>query len=217
MRALFVALITFCAFVTFSVNAQSGRNENESRFGFGIKAGLVYGNTISINTNYKYDETAGLSYTGGVYGTVKLTSFFSVQPELIYTNLRFTINNLDYTDENGNQLYSTTTKRRLEYIQLPVLAKFTIPKTGISITPGIQVGYLLGAKEDIGSYKDIDIKPIYKNLDIGPVFGVEYQFASGVQVAFKKGFGILNISKEKLYGMIELPTATYLTVGYRFR
>ena len=214
MKTIFT-LSTLCILFAITAIAQTENKNESSKFGFGIKVGTNYGRPLIVSDEYNYDLTSGLSYTGGAYCWVKISRLLAIQPELSYSQLAFKINNINYTDIDGNDLGMLTTKIRLNYIQLPVMLKVAIPKTGLSIMPGVQFGYLTSTKVKVDKYKEFSNNQAYKMFDFGLAFGLQYHFTNRIDIATKKTLSILNIASNSP-GTIMLPTATYITVGYQF-
>jgi len=198
-----------------STIAQSENKEESNKFGYGIKVGGIYGRTLIASNDFTYNITSGLSYTGGAYCWIKVSRLLAIQPELSYSQLAFSINNMYYTDNVGNDLGRLTTKIRLNYVQLPVMLKVTIPKTGLSIMPGLQFGYLTSSKVKVDGYNDFSNDNAYKKFDLGLAFGLQYHFTNRIEIATRKTISILNIARNSPR-TIELPYATYITVGYQF-
>ncbi len=194
--------------------AQSGNNEGANKFGYGIKAGAIYGRTLISSDEFNYDVSSGLSYTAGAYCWMKVSRLLSIQPELSFSQLAFRINNINYTDSVGSNLGMLTTKMRLNYLQLPIILKVTIPKTGLSIMPGLQLGYLTSSKVKVDRYDAYNNNEAFKKIDLGLVFGLQYHFTNRIEIAARKTIGILNIAKNSP-GTIALPLASYITVGYQ--
>lgn len=210
----FITLLTLTYILCSSAIAQSGKDNEIKKLSFGIKAGLIYGHTITASNELNFDESPEISFSSGAYCSLKINRLLCIQPELVYTRLAYKINNLNYVDTNGNNLITGATSMRLHYLQLPIIAKITIPKTGLSIMPGIQFGYLLKATGKVDGYNQFNTG-IYKKLDVNLALGFQYHFSSGIEIGVRKTIGILNIAKDRP-GTIELPVASYLTIGYVF-
>lgn len=213
MKTIFKLLILFMLFASATI-AQSGNNEGANKFGYGIKAGAIYGRTLISSDEFNYDVSSGLSYTAGAYCWMKVSRLLSIQPELSFSQLAFRINNINYTDSVGSNLGMLTTKMRLNYLQLPIILKVTIPKTGLSIMPGLQLGYLTSSKVKVDRYDAYNNNEAFKKIDLGLVFGLQYHFTNRIEIAARKTIGILNIAKNSP-GTIALPLASYITVGYQ--
>jgi hypothetical protein len=188
---------------TFSAIAQT--DKEVGKFGFGIKGGLFYGSTILLN-NTNVSEIGLPSYTFGIFGDVALKNNFGIQTGLNFTRLAF----------KGSSNYTSDWNEHLNYIYLPILVKYTIQKTGFSILGGLEIGSLQTAKYTQDS-KEYDDMSSYKKIDFGPIFGIDYHFKSGIELAMRKTLGVLNIAKNSPDNTIELPSGTYVTIGYRFK
>ena len=165
----FVSMLSLSMLLAISSLAQTEKNEESGKIGYGIKGGLFYGNTILLNNNTNTTQIGLPSYTFGIFGSFKVKNNFGIQTELNYTRLAFKVNNNLGTDWNEH----------LNYIYLPIMLRYTIQKTGFSIVGGLEIGSLQEAKAKDGS-TEFDDMPYYKKVDFGPIFGMEYQFKSGI-------------------------------------
>jgi len=94
---------------------------------FGVKGGL--------NLSTLSGDSPNISGRGAVL-EVKFNDKFALQPELLYSEQ-------GASAENG-QLVNIETKLRLNYINIPILAKYYLTK-GLSVEAGPQLGILIDA------------------------------------------------------------------------
>lgn len=118
MKKILFILVS-CVLFTLSAHAQKVR--------YGVKAGFSYANVKVKNSNA--DDLLGLN--AGVFAQYDLSSRFSIQPELLFTQ----------GGAKGDY------KLRLNYLTLPVMGKFRIINN-LTIEVGPQVGYLISARSD---------------------------------------------------------------------
>jgi hypothetical protein len=121
-------------------------------------------------------------FTLGAFLNVPISEVFSIQPEMHYVargakqNLEF-----DTTVDPGGLDIPLAVPGGLEwqfnYIEIPVLAKITMPVQG-SISPSFIAGPALALRtsskveaEALGVSESADIKDIIKSTDVGLVFG----------------------------------------------
>ncbi len=159
-----------------SVNAQEVH--------FGVKAGVNF-------ASFGGDDSDGLdgltSFHVGAMADIELSEKFSVQPELVYS-----AQGAKYSSEGDEA------KDKLDYLNVPVLAKFMVAK-GFSIEAGPQVGFLLSAKEDYSSSEDSgtdDIKDYLKGTDFSAAIGLGYKMETGLNFAVRYNLGLGNIADE---------------------
>ena len=200
---------TLLLFTLFTLGYLSANAQYEdANFGFGIKAGLYDGKTLVINTSNSISQVGLPSYSAGIFGNIKLKNSLSIQAELLYTRMAFTGSYL-----NG---YNPDWDETLNFIDLPAFAKYTVKNTGFSILVGLNFGFLQSAKYKPSGANEMDDMAYYKKLDIGPALGFDYKFRSGVVLSLRKTLGVLNLAKNRSDNTIELPSGTYITVGYQF-
>lgn len=85
--------------------------------GFGIKAGVAMSNIFGRDV---YDQRFRAGFTYGIFMTYGIGRTFAVQPELL-----FVMKGSKYVNGRGSDAYRET--MNLEYVELPILAKFYLP------------------------------------------------------------------------------------------
>ena len=150
---------------------------------FGAKAGINVANqkfkSGTDGTTQTGNSKVGLAIGG--FAEIGVSENFAVQPELLYSQM-------------GAQDKSTgtTVTVNVDYIAVPVLAKYK--NAGFGVYAGPQVGILVNAKYK-GGGTSIDGKNDYKSIDFNAVFGAEYTFDPGVVISARYLFGLANIAK----------------------
>ncbi len=151
----------------------------------GPKAGINFAN-LSYDESYDFLETKmKISHHFGIVAEFPILERFSIQPELLYADQgeKYEIN------VEGELV---TMRTRLNYLNLPVMAKYYFVK-GFSLEAGPQVGIVLYSKsvDDDGDKTDIeDINP----FDFGLTAGLGYQFDVGLFVQGRYYRGLLNVN-----------------------
>ena len=131
MKKVFLVSIMFL--FANAIFAQSGNSER-----FGIKGGLNYSTVTKGDFNEGADPRT--SYYLGFYGEIPLVrKVLSLQPEIIYSRQGFETNYSDLLGNNYKQEY------RIDYINLPILAKIHIGKI-FSVEAGPQFGFKINEK-----------------------------------------------------------------------
>ncbi|MCD4820245.1 MAG: PorT family protein [Candidatus Cloacimonetes bacterium] len=132
--------------------------------GKGVKLGFNFakidGNDVEINFDSK------LGFIIGGFAIFQMTDMIFIQPELFYT--------MKGAKDDGEGYVSTIS---LNYLELPVLAKFNIPIEG-NLTPNLFFGPALGInlssthKVEYDDYDDVsdDLEDI-KGMEFGLIFG----------------------------------------------
>jgi len=179
---------------------------------FGVKAGL---NVATLTGESGNDVKSRTGFHAGVVAEFKVTQHFSIQPELLYSEQGDKEKGFSYAD--GYYLdYTATTK--LDYINLPVLAKYYIIE-GFSIEAGPQVGFLVNSKVEgqisgeANGTIDSDIKSQVKSVDFGLVGGLAYDFPKGLFFQARYNAGISKVNQG--YGKAKNGVMQF-SVGYKF-
>jgi hypothetical protein len=172
---------------------------------FGLKAGLNF-STVS--------DTDGDSKTGLIFGafySYELNDSFSIQPELLY------IQNGNKAEEGG-----ITFKTKLDYLVIPVLAKFKFQGSE-TVKPYVLAGPYLGLKMSAKLSAEGDGGSADTDLDgaKGTTFGVTF----GAGIGVKMGDGNILVEARYNLGLSNIYDADYLDcknrsfslmVGYGF-
>ncbi|KUJ61824.1 hypothetical protein AR687_11450 [Flavobacteriaceae bacterium CRH] len=164
MRKIILSALAVIAFGY--TNAQSTR--------FGVKAGLNL--TTFAGGNY-YDANSLVGFHVGGFAEIKIIEKLAIQPEVLFSTQGAKF------DGGFDGDWDT----KLNYINIPVLAKFFITKQ-FTVEAGPQIGFLVSAKED-----GQDAKDFYKSTDFGFNFGAGYNFTDNLSVGLRYTVGLSNI------------------------
>jgi opacity protein-like surface antigen len=130
---------------------------------FGAKAGVNLSNLSSDN----FTETSmRTGFHLGLLAEIPITNKFSVQPELLYST--------QGTEADEITLGGSPTKAeyKMDYLQVPVLAKIYLTET-ISIEAGPSFNFLI--REEIRDRKS----DFGSNFEFGGALGVSYEIIDG--------------------------------------
>ena len=184
--AIFAAALLATAAVS-SAQAQEVR--------IGLRAGANYSNLAgNINNQDTYNNKFG--FLGGVMVNVPVTSdgFFSVQPEVLYSQKGFENKPAEYTSVLGKQ--KREGQVNYNYLDVPVLLK--VKASGLVFEAGPQYSYLLSANNKtkttttptIGSpttaesQDKTDVTGLNRN-ELGYVAGVGYEATNGLSLSLR--------------------------------
>lgn len=187
-------ILSAIAVMTFALtNAQQTK--------FGVKAGLNL--TTFAGGNY-YDAKSLVGFQVGGFAEIKIIERLSIQPEVLFSTQGAKL------DGGSGDL-----DRKLNYINVPVLAKFYITKQ-FTAEAGPQIGFLVSAKSN-GN----DVKDAYKSVDTGFNFGLGYNFTENVSVGLRYTVGLANIGDYKVdttqqYYDSPKNSVLALTLAYKF-
>ena len=166
MRKIILLTASLCLF-TSVVLAQQVQ--------FGLKAGA---NLSALKTGDQLsDHRTG--YYAGAFSHLHLNRHFALQPEVMYSS-------------QGAE-YSSTSKRKLNYINVPVLGQYMFGN-GLRLQTGPQVGFLTSAKQESGS-EEATIKTSMKSTDFSWSFGAGYLSPVRLGIDVRYNLGLNDISK----------------------
>jgi hypothetical protein len=213
MRKLFeiMVLVVLGLFLSVQVTARE--------INFGIKAGMAIANIYGDDVNNPGWRTG---VAGGVFMDYSINSIFILHPEVLIAMKGAK----PEADLEGVRISETT---KLDYIDIPLLAKIRIPVDG-NITPGVFAGPYMGfnIKADVetsmdGETGEEDIKDYVKTVDFGLVLGgfVDYQLEDRgiVTIGARYAAGLTTIDEpedDKDKEMVGKNQAFMIMLGYTF-
>ncbi|ESU19923.1 hypothetical protein FCR2A7T_13280 [Flavobacterium cauense R2A-7] len=169
-KSIVVALL--CFFGVIQMNAQV-------TFRPGVKAGVNFSHfTQTDRTNEKFNSKT--DFYAGVFGALKLTKIYTLQPELVYTR-----------QGAEREFFDASNVRRTEtldvsYLSIGVANKFTFKNFNFQVGPTIDI-------KVNDSHKDIapnDGSSQYYEFNYNPYTGIDFAFFAGVGYDFTKNFGV---------------------------
>lgn len=157
---------------------------------FGIRGG---GNLSNLSGDLKnedrYENKAGF-HAGVMLNFGVVGDFFSIQPELLYSNKGFKNADTEFTTPLGT--YRRTGKVNYNYLDLPVLAKI---KAGpIYFEGGPQASYLLNVNNETKEYFNGNLtssttterdKEGLKEFELGYAAGIGFATRSGISLGLR--------------------------------
>src|SRR5690606_22887776 len=173
-------LLLFVAVTVISMNL-----DQSHEFRLGAKMGV---NIASLGGDSYYGGLGSLgsrtSFHIGGLAEIPLMGKFSLQPELLYSS--------EGSDWSFGSVGDNT---KLDYIRVPVLAKFYIIE-GLSAEAGPVLGVLVNAEGNFYNEDDIlvsgDAKDIYRSFDAQFAIGASYRLNMGVFFSLRYNKGLLN-------------------------
>lgn len=176
-KSILVIVLAFFGFTTMS---------GQEYVRFGAKGGVNFTNMTSDG----FDDTN--SRTGfhlGLLGEIPLSDAFSIQPEVLYSTqgAEATIRGLGNADNGG--------EFRLDYIQVPVLAKIHLFQgralEGLSIEIGPSFNFLVN--DEIADWTDspsFTTDSLFSSFEFGGAVGASFNFPGGffASARYARGF-----------------------------
>jgi hypothetical protein len=152
----------------------------------------------------------GLAPVVGVFVTVPLSSWFELQPEVLYS-------------VKGPRLKMGAIESRLllDYLEVPLLGRFSRRRTraiDYYFIGGASFGFQLRARSrtDFGAaVEEIDIGDDVERFDIGVVAGGGLEFGA-VVIDTRYTYGLRDIDKDKTDDVTVANRAWSVTAGFRF-
>jgi hypothetical protein len=155
----------------------------------GIQVGLNLSNIQNTNLKIRSD------YYAGIFGAIKLSKFYTLQPELTYTRQGakgISTRVVSTTSNSSGIIYQETKQENvdvsLQYISSLVVNKFTVYKNGY-ILIGPAIDFVVG--DEITTDGKVLSENISKgqDIDIAIVLGLGYKMDNGISFEgrFKRG------------------------------
>ena len=140
---------------------------------FGAKGGISFSNVTGDAFSDFHDESARTAFHLGLLAEVPVSERFSIQPEVLYSAQGYDVVRID----DGEDI-----ERRLDYISVPVLAKFYLID-GFSLEAGPQFSYLVenevGMGDDDIALDDDSLNKFDFSLGLGASWKITNFFVYG--------------------------------------
>ena len=199
-RLTVLLLMVFCATGLSAQNLEVG--------------GSIGFNSANVNFDGDLEPDSRTGIRAGGFVAIGLSEAFSVQPELLYSSKGYEVSVL-----------GTTATAKLNYLSLPILAKYKIiEKSGFQAyaLAGPYVSFLISANDGDGN----DISDNVTSLDIGAQGGLGFGYKAGpgeVILNVRAGFGFSDINDADESGQNTSSAGSgtnqvlpSLTVGYAY-
>lgn len=164
---------------------------------FGIRSGVTLSTERAKALGVSVATKSKVGFMVGAFSNWEISQLFSIQSELNFTQMGSKVGDV---------------KETLDYLALPILAKFNLGNLGIFTGP--QTSFLIGgrAKED-GVTEGVASD--FKMLDFSAVGGAEYTIAQKLVVGARYQLGLINTSDNKMGIKLSNRGAAF-TLGYKF-
>lgn len=169
-----ITLIALFYVATFATNAQT----------IHLKAGYAYTNVVLSPYSGFLDGKSGFT-AGLVVKDLMLSENIGFQPELLYAQKGASVAGFNIS---------------FDYFSLPLLVKFPMAESGVSILAGPEVSYLANTRfGGIFSYNGL-----FNKVDVGLSGGLEYQVSDNLSIGGRYTYGLSNVNKNFDFGMANL-------------
>jgi len=167
------------------------------------KVGVTLATISADDSKFKFGMAAGIE------GQYQLNNWFGLSAAVMYS-------------QQGAKAKNTDVKLNLEYINIPIMAKFYVTK-GLSLNVGMQPGFMTKAKGK-GEGRNIDIKSYCNKFDFSIPMSIAYEFENGLTFEARYTTGLTNVGKDAFDSTSSSWDKVYqnknevfmLTVGYKF-
>jgi hypothetical protein len=169
---------------------------SQAQVGFGVTGGVNFANVGGADVPSSAKSITG--FAAGVYADISIPFLFSIQPQVLYSRKGF------YDEETVSILgtpYTVKATAHLDYIEVPVLIKYTLPVPIVNpaLFAGPSVGILMSAKVkgEVAGFpsQETDIKSSTTSTDFGLVFGASANIAI-INVSARYTMGLTTLDKE---------------------
>lgn len=188
-------LVLICVVGLSSVYAQAQTSS------FGVKGGLNY-STFNNTDNVEYKAGA----LAGAFVNIQIpNSPVQIQPEVLFA-------------QYGANIEDSDAKWKINYIQIPVLAKFWFGDPAASTKPNVFFGPYLGFNVDSEIENpdfSVDTDDFFESTDAGVVVGAGVD-VSQVSIGLRYTAGLTNVVANEDFEDNQKNGAFALTVGFGF-
>lgn len=169
------------------------------------KVGLALSEISADDAKFK----AGL--VAGFEGQYQFNNWFGLSVAALYTQQGSKIKNAE------------DSKINLEYVNVPVMAKFYVCK-GLSLNIGLQPGFMTKGKAKFYG-QETDIKKYCNKFDLSLPMSIAYEFNNGLAIEARYTGGLTNVVKESViresgesykFEKDNKNEVFMLTLGYKF-
>lgn len=173
------------------VAAVVGSYTAQAQSSFGIKGGLNYSN-LSGDLKDEDQFNNKIGFNAGVYFNAPVVGdFFSIQPEVLYSNKGYKYDDVERTTLLGQKIRSEGTAN-FNYIDVPVLARI---KAGpVFFEAGPQVSYLVSVNDKTKTYVDGELEETgtsekstegYADFEVGYTAGLGFATQGGISLGLR--------------------------------
>ena len=167
------------------------------------KVGVTLATISSDDSKFKFGMAAGIE------GQYQLNNWFGLSAAVMYS-------------QQGAKAKNYDLKLNMEYINIPVMAKFYVTK-GLSLNVGVQPGFMTKAKAK-GEGRTVDVKSNCNKVDFSIPMSIAYEFENGLTFEARYTTGLTNVGKDAFDSTSSSWDKAYqnknevfmLTVGYKF-
>lgn len=176
---------------------------------FGVKVGA---NFAKLQGDDIEDANGRTGIHVGLTGEYMFGESFGLQVEAVYSQQGLQIDATDFSPE---------AKLKLDYINVPVLAKFYLAQSGFSIEAGPQIGFLVSDKLEVGG-ENVNEELNAETIDLSAGGGLAYKFKEGstlegLSLTTRYMIGLSNVYKDDQAFGDDITNSNFqISIGYKF-
>ena len=185
---------------TWSVTPKVGANLSKLSEQEMIYEGL--NSQAEANAKYKFGLTAGAEAEYQAWQQV------AVSAGVFYSNEGYTYGKIKDMEKLSQSLH---------FVSVPLLLNFYIEPNllpGLALKAGVQLGYLLSAKQHYGSVTNT-VTDNYKRVNVSIPAGISYTYR-GFTADFRYNIGVANLCNVDVIDRSWRTGSFWLTLGYQF-
>lgn len=202
MKKCALALL-LCMGIGQAAFSQDVKKETEDDNSMNPKFGLKISYVGAYNTADFYGSAGSkMSAKSGIGGGAFLDIPFSKSWEA-QLGLNFAPLGTKLTGDYMNQTFPTSNTQNIKYnyITIPLLARYNVGQSGLTVMAGPQFGVLISAKQTNSNNNTTDVKAKIKSNDFAGIGGLEYKlplhnFDHQVRVGVTYQAGLSNVIKD---------------------
>lgn len=177
-----IVLAFFYAFGLTQANAQV-------TFKPGVKAGVNFARlTQTDNPNERY--YAKTDFYGGIFGALKLSRIYTMQPEILYSRQG---SGIEYVDNNN---VKHDDKIDISYLSFTLANKFTFDKFNIHVGPTFDI-QINDTKKELQGYNEYYYDDDYNNgIDMAIFIGAGYSITNNLEFEARVKKGIIPVNDD---------------------
>lgn len=156
---------------------------NPGLIGKGFKAGVNI-----ANVNNHEDADSRRAYLGGAFANYPMLKNLDFQIELMLVGKGYMVKDTPVVDTLGNVIGSADWSALVTYLELPVMAKWTLPVPG-KIRPFINLGGFVSQAINKKERRDLKGSDLVYDIDLNNVKTHDAGFLFGAGVDIKSGNG----------------------------
>jgi hypothetical protein len=149
-------------------------------------AGIKFGANVNKLTGQSFKDQFTYGYHAGVFTEIPLSSKWTIQPEVVFSEVR------NDTSSKFSQLYNLNSNRvseiKLSYLSIPLILNYNVTKM-VSLQAGPQFGILLDQHKDLLQ----NGRAAFKQGDFSMIGGLQVKLSS-LRVYARYAVGLNNLN-----------------------